>query len=58
MELRTLAVDRAGTFNDDILLIDGEEESPVAIVESGIASEWDGIDRMVVGAVATSEENG
>ena len=50
VELRTLTVDRAGTFNDDILLIDREEESPVTIVESGIAREWDGIDRVVIGA--------
>src|SRR5580698_6032430 len=57
MKLGSLPIDGAGAFDHDILLGDGEEKSPVSIVQGRVTGEGDCIYGVVVGPRAAAKEN-
>src|SRR6185369_16926509 len=56
LKQQPLAIDRAGTFDGDIVGVDRVDEADVAVVGRGIAVEWYGVDVMVLLAVAGAEQ--
>lgn len=57
-KLCALAVNGSRTFNVDIFGIDGEDQADIAVAESGVTSEGNGIGGAVLLAVGAAEESG
>jgi hypothetical protein len=56
VKLRSLAIDCAGALDGYIDCVDGEEQRPVSIVQSGVAGERNCIDGVIVLSIRGAEK--